>query len=135
MLEVEVVPDTKMLFGSETIIYRNNSLDTLNTLVIRLYQDIFKIGNARDFSAPPDAINDGVDVSRIILRGQEIDPDSSIVKRSDTNMIIDLDDPLPPHSAIDLAFEWSFIIPHKFPIRMVDLADAIAFLAGLTGTR
>jgi len=128
-IKVEVVPKTKMLFGSETITYRNNSPDTLKTLVVRLYQDIFKIGNARDFTAPPEAINDGVDVSKIILRGQEIDPDSSIVKRSDTNLIIDLDDPLSPHSAIELAFEWSFIIPHKYPIRM-GAYDSTSFFIG-----
>lgn len=128
-IKVEVVPESKMLFGSETISYRNNSPDTLKTLVIRLYQDIFKIGNARDFTAPPDAINDGVDVSKIILRGQEIDPDSSIVKQSGTNMIIDLDDPLLPHSAIDLVFEWSFIIPHKYPLRM-GAYDSTTFFIG-----
>ncbi|MBY8999740.1 MAG: DEAD/DEAH box helicase, partial [Candidatus Heimdallarchaeota archaeon] len=32
------------------ITYHNNSPDTLKSLVVRLYQDIFKIGNARDFA-------------------------------------------------------------------------------------
>ncbi len=62
-IKVEVIPESKMLIGSETITYGNNSPDTLKTLVVRLYQDIFKTGNARDFTAPPKAINDGVDVS------------------------------------------------------------------------
>jgi hypothetical protein len=128
-IKVEVVTKTKMLFGSETIIYKNNSPDTLKTLVIRLYQDIFKIGNARDYSAPAEAINDGVEVSKIIVRGEEIDPDSSIVKRKDTNLILDLDDPLPPDSEIDLAFEWNFIIPHEYPIRM-GAYDSTSFFIG-----
>jgi len=128
-IKVEVVPESKMLFGSENIIYRNNSPDTLKTLVVRLYQDIFKIGNARDFTAPPNAINDGVDVTKIIVRGEEIDPDGDSVKRDDTNLIMNLDDPLSPNSEIDLAFEWSFIIPHKYPIRM-GAYDSTSFFIG-----
>jgi hypothetical protein len=128
-IRVEVIPETKMVFGSETIIYKNNSPDTLKTLILRLYQDIFKFGNARDYSVPAEAINNGVEVSKIFLRGAEIDPDSSIVKRKDTNLIIDLDDPLSPYSEIDLVFEWNFIIPHIRPIRM-GAYDSTSFFIG-----
>ena len=34
----------KMLHGSERITYFNNSPDTLKTIVVRLYQDVFKKG-------------------------------------------------------------------------------------------
>ncbi|UCH66014.1 MAG: hypothetical protein JSW63_02455, partial [Ignavibacterium sp.] len=128
-IKVEVVPETKMLFGSETVIYKNNSPDTLKTLVIRLYQDIFKIGNARDYNAPAEAINDGVEVSKFILRGEEINSDSSIIERAGTNLTLNLDEPLPPHSEIDLAFEWNFIIPHIYPIRM-GAYDSTSFFIG-----
>ncbi len=79
--KVKIDPEKKMLYGSETITYYNNSPDTLKTLVIRLYQNIFKIGNARDFSTKKEAINDGVNLSKIFVNEEVVDTTSSITKR------------------------------------------------------
>ncbi len=129
-IKVEIDPEKKMLYGSETIIYYNNSPDTLKSLVIRLYQDIFKIGNARDFSLKKAAINDGVNLSKVFINGEEVDTSSAIAKkRSGTNLILKLDEPVPPHTDIDLAFEWDFIIPHKTTFRM-GAYDSTSFFIG-----
>ena len=40
---------TRIVSGTETITYKNNSNDTLEKIVINLYQDVFKKGNARDW--------------------------------------------------------------------------------------
>ncbi|MCH7773861.1 MAG: M1 family metallopeptidase, partial [Bacteroidetes bacterium] len=129
-IKVEIDPQKKMLYGSETITYHNNSPDTLKTLVIRLYQDIFKIGNARDFSGKKEAVNDGVNLSKIFVNGEEVDTSSSITKkRTGTKLILKLDNPVPPHTDIDLAFEWDFIIPHKTIIRM-GTYDSTSFFIG-----
>ncbi len=77
-IKVEIDPEKKMLYGSETITYYNNSPDTLKSLVIRLYQDIFKIGNARDFSTKKEVINDGVNLSKVFVNGEEVDTSSAI---------------------------------------------------------
>jgi len=129
-IKVEIDPEKKILYGSETITYYNNSPDSLKTLVIRLYQDIFKIGNARDFSIKRAAINDGVNLSKIFVNGQEVDTSSSITKKSlGTNLLLILDEPIPPHTDIDLAFEWDFIIPHKTTLRM-GAYDSTSFFIG-----
>jgi len=114
-INVKIDPEKEMLYGSETITYYNNSPDTLKTLVIRLYQDIFKIGNARDFSTKKEAINDGVNIKK---------------RRRGTNLILKLDDPVPPQSNIDLTFEWDFIIPHETTIRM-GAYDSTSFSVGI----
>jgi hypothetical protein len=129
-IKVEIDPEKKMLYGSETITYYNNSPDTLMSLVIRLYQDIFKIGNARDFSLKKASINDGVNLSKIFINGVEVDTSSAIAKkRSGTNLILKLDEPIPPYTDIDLAFEWDFIIPHKTTLR-VGAYDSTSFFIG-----
>ncbi|RKY93847.1 MAG: M1 family peptidase [Ignavibacteriae bacterium] len=129
-IKVEIDPEKKMLYGSETITYYNNSPDTLKTLVIRLYQDIFKIGNARDFSTKKEVINDGVNLSKIIVNGEEVDTTSSIKKiRRGTNLILKLEDPVPPQANIKLAFEWYFIIPNKTTFRM-GAYDSTSFFIG-----
>lgn len=129
-IKVEIDPEKKMLYGSETITYYNNSPDTLKTLVIRLYQDIFKIGNARDFSTKKEVINDGVNLSKIIVNGEEVDTTSSIKKiRRGTNLILKLEDPVPQQANIKLAFEWDFIIPNKTTLRM-GAYDSTSFFIG-----
>jgi hypothetical protein len=129
-IKAEIDPQKKMLYGSETIIYHNDSPDTLKVLVIRLYQDIFKIGNARDFSIKKEAINDGVNLSKIFVNGEEVNTSSAITKKkSGTNLILILDEPVPPHTDIDLAFEWDVIIPHKTTLRMGAYDSTSFFIA------
>lgn len=129
-IKVEIDPQKKMLYGSETITYHNNSPDTLKLLVIRLYQDIFKIGSARDFSTIKEAINDGVKLTKIIVNGEEVTDSGTIRKKSlDTNLLLILDEPAPPLTNIKLAFEWNFIIPHKTNIRM-GAYDSTSFFIG-----
>jgi hypothetical protein len=129
-IKVEIDPQKKMLYGSERITYHNNSPDTLKSLVIRLYQDIFKIGNARDFSTIKEAINDGVNLSKIFVNGEDIDTSIAIIKkRSGTNLILNLIEPVLPHTETELAFEWDFIIPNKTTIRM-GAYDSTSFFIG-----
>ena len=129
-IKAEIDPERKMLYGSETITYYNNSPDSLKTLVIRLYQDIFKIGNSRDFSAKKEAINDGMNLSKIIVNGKEVNTSSAIAKkRLGTNLLLILDEPVPPQTEIDLAFDWDFIIPHKTTVRM-GAYDSTSFFIG-----
>ena len=120
----------RTLYGSEFIRYHNNSPDTLYKLVIRLYQDIFKVGSARDFPVPVAAINKGVLFSKMMLRGQPLDSLKNVmVDRSGTNMVIKLDRPLPPHTNIQLAFDWNFIIPKEVNLRM-GTYDSTSFFIG-----
>src|SRR3972149_11961340 len=48
-IKAELLPDSSTLIGSEEITYHNASPDTLDHLVIRLYQDILKKGGVREF--------------------------------------------------------------------------------------
>jgi hypothetical protein len=129
-IKVEIDPKRKILYGSETITYYNNSPDTLKSLVIRLYQNIFRIGNARDFSIKKEVINDGVNLSKIFVNGEVVDTLSSIKKsRRGTNLILKLEDSVPPHTDISLAFEWDFIIPHKTTLRMGAYDSTSFFIA------
>ncbi len=51
------------LSGKQTIIYHNNSSDTLYMLVFRLYQDFYKKGNARTWTLSEDDITEGTKIS------------------------------------------------------------------------
>lgn len=97
------------LIGSETIIYFNNSPDSLDKIVIRLYQDIYKTGNARYIDIPKADIGEGVKMASISINGKEADKINKL-QRVSTNLFIPLQEKLNPGDSISLSFKWSYTI-------------------------
>ena len=83
-IKAEIFPDSSKLVGEATITYYNNSPDTLKNIVMRLYQDIFKKGAARDFVMNSGAINNGTDLKEMIINNDtmNVSPKSSEVRRT-----------------------------------------------------
>lgn len=71
-IDVELIPAESLLKGVEEITYFNNSPDTLNTLVFRLYQDIFKEGNARQSPVAVSDLTKGVKIRVLTIDGDSI---------------------------------------------------------------
>ena len=114
-IKAELDPASRKITGKESITYTNNSPDSLNHIVIRLYQDIFKKGNMRDFEINPEDINNGVDIQNILINNSDMIHNS---RRAGTNLIIPLTSPVAPKSKIELSFTWSFVISKYSNIRM-----------------
>ena len=129
-IKVELDPQENLLTGSEEIIYFNNSPDTLKRIVIRLYQDILKKGGARDWSFPSDGVHDGVQLSKVIIGGEEVDMEErKKFYRSGTNLLITLNKALPPNSQLNLSINWSVLISDKVKIRMGAYDSTTFFIA------
>jgi hypothetical protein len=113
--------------GSEQVVYRNNSPDTLARIAIHLRQNAFAAGNPRNQSAP---ITDGVVLKRVAVNGAEmrarttgvtIVPITSVDKRKPpaadgytvdgTVLWIPLASPLLPHDSLTLDFAWEYEPP------------------------
>ena len=125
-IKVEVDPLSKKLDGNLSARYYNNSPDTLKKIVMRLYPDFFKKGSNRDWSMPASSINEGVEIQSVFIRDKEKNfaDSSNVIKRSGTNMAIDLKEALLPGEKIDLFLDWSFYIPQIVPIRTGAYADS-----------
>lgn len=118
-IDVGVDPSTYQINGSEEIRYYNNSPDSLKRIVLRLYQNVFKKGSVRDYSIVPEAVNNGVSITKISIQGRSINLDNqSIFKVTNTLAIIYLPKPIPPKSSTELSVEWNFNIPDKVTWRM-----------------
>jgi hypothetical protein len=114
-IDVEVTPATGLISGKATIVYINNSPDTLTQLVLRLYQDIYKKGNARQFPIGASDLTDGVQISALLVDGQTYDVKGNKVSRSVTNMTVELIEPLLPDKTTEVKIEWNFVMPqHRF---------------------
>ncbi len=118
-ISVQVFPKDKLLKGSETITYFNNSPDTLKYLVFRLYQNIFQFGAPREFGINKKDLHDGIKIQKIKLSDVEFSPDTAKnVSINATVMRISLAKPLLPKSTIDLGFDWEVTLSSISNIRM-----------------
>ena len=130
-IDVEVFTESGLLVGEETIKYFNNSPDTLNRIVFRIYQDISKVGALRDWYIGKNLLTDEVRIDELIIENDTIDVagGSRMVYRGSTNMIVYLNKLLSPNSNITVKVKWQFKIPDKRKIRMGDYGDGNYFVA------
>jgi hypothetical protein len=111
-IEVEVLPEEKLLKGAEKVTYYNNSPDELNQLVIRLYHDAFRKANARAYRVSPEDITDGVGLQRLVIDGKKYELENrNAVRRQGTNLIVNLDEPLKAGGQLSLEIDWEQYIP------------------------
>jgi len=127
-ISVEVLPEKRMVKGTEIITYFNNSPDELNAIVIKLYQDFYKKGNSRDWQIDPAAVNDGVKIYGVLVNGRNFFEGNSngAYERYGTNMTIRLSETLKSLSNIELEISWSFTIPFESRLRM-GMYDSTSF--------
>ncbi len=112
-ISVNVNPAKRFLEGSERISYRNNSLDTLKTLVFRLYQNMNQPTAPRGTSIGVNAVTDGMRLQELSIDGVErtLFPTSEEVRIDHTVMRVTPPVPLPPGSITSISVKWSFTIP------------------------
>ena len=124
-IDAQISTATRTLKGTEIIVYHNESPDTLKNLVIRLYQDINRAGNSKDWDFNPGNFTEGVQINKIKIDGKEIDIDNKI-ERTGTNLKIILDSLLNPKSNLEIFFDWSFVIPTDAP--RMGIYDSTSYL-------
>ena len=119
-IKAELEPAERKLTGEETVEYYNNSPDTLKQIILRLYPDLYRKGNLRDFEINPDVITNGMEIKTLNVGGEDVDVnlDDGKIRREITNLFVPLKKPLAPKSKIELKVNWDFTIPNKSQIRM-----------------
>lgn len=127
---VNLDPRTKILEGSETVIYYNESPDSLSQIVVRLYQNVSKPNARRDFYINEKALNDGVELKKISVGNQELKiKDNPNVRVMGTNLFLTLDKKLAPKNSINLSFDWKINLPPVQSIRFGSYDSTSLFVA------
>lgn len=128
-IDVKINAIEKLIEGKEKITYYNNSPDNLNTIVIRLYYDVYKKGNARASTLKADDITDGVDLFDVQINGENYDlKDKETVIRRGTNISLKLNKPLKPNESVKLQLSWKQKIPYSN--RRTGIYDSTTFFIG-----
>lgn len=110
-IDVRLDTATKMIYGKESVVYFNESPDTLTNIVLRLYQNLYKKGAIRDREIHARNIHEGMKLDTIIINGSGISLTNQRNRTNGTNFSIHLEDPLPSNSKINLYCEWSYKLP------------------------
>jgi Peptidase family M1 domain len=107
-ISITATPPSRTIIGSETIIYVNNSPDTLRNPNIKLFLNIHKAGAARDGGTSADYLTSGVHIDSVKANGKKVNwEDNPSVF---TNRPLRLPKPLAPRDSVLLSFDWHYDI-------------------------
>jgi hypothetical protein len=70
-MELTVNADTKIVSGTETIVYQNNSNDTLKNLPIRFVNNLHKPSSPRGGAVSNDFLTDGLTITSLKVEGED----------------------------------------------------------------
>lgn len=108
-LKADFDPQSRILRGSGTIQYTNNSPDTLRYMVVKLLPNIHRKGGARDFNVGEDRLNDGMRIDSIAIDGTPNDiNDQRRFREYGTNLYVILgrQGGLAPGSETEIFVSW-----------------------------
>ena len=125
-IDARLIPDSARVEGRERIRYVNRSPDTLRSLYVHLYQNVYSSGVQRNRTV---RLTGGTELRAVTFEGdtlREIDVDGlgSGAARSRTGYVVRgtlarlyLPAAVPPGEEATLGFEWSFRVPGEWSFR------------------
>lgn len=135
-LTAEIEPETHTLFGTADIIYKNNSPDELQVIVVELAQNLHKEGTPKKEITE---ITGGKKLTSIRVNGEAFEETSfyelwaqgsSGYILNGTHLYLYPEENLRPGENIELSFEWNFKIPEEGASgRMGRSRDNLYFIA------
>ena len=110
-ITVTAAPPNRTVRGTETIVYVNNSPDTLQHIVFKLFVNIHKPGAPRAGGASEAYLTPGTQIDRFAVNGT-VTPWGDDANTF-TWKAIKLPAPLMPHDSVRLAFDWHYEISRE----------------------
>jgi hypothetical protein len=116
--------ENSVLNGEATITYFNNSPDSLSSIVMRLYQNFYREGNARGWYIGSADLSEGMVID-------SISTENIISKQipTSTNLILKLENSINPGDSTQVYVKWHFHIPEKSWLRMGNYGKDRFFVA------
>lgn len=109
-MKVAIQPKKRLLSGSSTVVYTNNSPDSLKMIRIKLAHDLYKKGGQRAGDVEEKDIDNGMNITALTLNGAKVDEKS--MRRQETFLDIRIrSKPLAPGGTATLTFEWNYTLP------------------------
>ena len=112
-LEATLDPASARLEGRGTIRYLNRSPDTLTSVYLHLYDNLFAPNAMRNRTVP---VVGGVELGRVVVNGRTLMPRAAEGRGpgyevSSTILRLALDRPLLPNDSVEMELEWALTVP------------------------
>ena len=130
-IRVNFNPSSRLVSGSESVVYTNNSPDTLRQFLFKLYPNLYKKGSARMMPVRPEDLTDGVSIGNMIIDGQPADAARSGRRRRDadgTDLYVPVN-PLLPGQSATVSLDFSYPLNKTSHIRTGQIDSGAFFIA------
>jgi hypothetical protein len=106
IISITATPPSRLIKGTEQIVYVNNSPDTLKRLNMKLIMNIHRPGAARDRIASADYLSTGLQIDTFLISGEKRSWNNNAA--AITNQGVALPKPLMPHDSVTMNISWHF---------------------------
>jgi hypothetical protein len=106
IISITATPPSRLIKGTEQIVYVNNSPDTLKRLNMKLIMNIHRPGAARDRIASADYLSTGLQMDTFLISGKKRSWNNNAA--ATTNQSVALPKPLMPHDSVTMNISWHF---------------------------
>ena len=126
-IAVDVEPTTRLVKGTVEIDYRNDSPDSLRTLLFRIFPNMYRKGAPHDRPFEPEDVGDGLRLERLSVGGQALD----VAKLQPDNTLLAVPAPraIGPRSTTRVSLVYSYTYNKGSHQRTGEVAPGAAFLA------
>jgi hypothetical protein len=125
-IDAQFDPKTRMLEGNETIVYENNSRDTLRQIIFKLYPNIYKKGAPRLTEVASADLHNGVQISEMKAGGKVLD--NGDYRITSTNMGVKIS-PLLPGGSLTFNIRYNYRLNETSHIRTGEIDSGAFFIA------
>ena len=125
-IDVSFSPATRIVAGTEEIVYTNNSPDTLDEIWFKLYPNYYEKGAQRDTRIKKSDVSDGVKIQSLKVNNTESNTDSLNIFGTNMRMNVPA---LLPQQQIKLNIQFSYVLNLTSHQRTGMVDDSSAFIA------
>ncbi|OCB70117.1 aminopeptidase [Flavobacterium piscis] len=104
-MDISVDPKTRLVSGTETIVYENNSNDTLRNLVVRFVNNLHKPSSPRSGTVSDDFLSDGLTITSLKIESEIYKEDA---RSWGTVGNVKMKKGIPPHSKATINIDWNY---------------------------
>ncbi|BAV05099.1 hypothetical protein SAMN05421788_11558 [Filimonas lacunae] len=122
-IDVQFNPATRIITGKEEIAYVNNSPDTLQRLLFKLYPNYYQQGSARDSRILPADATEGVEIKQLKVNGED-----KKFRIDGTNMSLGINR-CKPKDTLHVAVQFSYTLNKHSHMRTGEVDSGSCFVA------
>lgn len=119
-------PVTRIITGTETIVYTNNSPDELTQIWFKLYPNLYKKGSQRLMTVEPEDVTDGMTITQLEMDGQLVAPNKYPI--SGTNMVVQ-QKPVAAGATVKFVIAFTYQLNKGSHIRTGEVDEGAHFIA------